>query len=431
MSRPRRYAVCGLSSRALGMFVNPLLDAADLGDVVAILDIDRERVEAFCRLRGRAIPFYRPEDFDRMVAETDPEAVIVTSTDVTHADYVQAGLKADLDVICEKPMVIDGRQAARVLEAERQSRGRLRVTHNSRYRTAHMYIKRLITEGRIGQVVNVELTWNLDTYHGASYFWRWNRLRGMSGGLTITKACHHFDLVNWWLDDVPEMVFAFARLNYYGPHSPHNPSPPGGPRLDPQEQRARSPYERRWRTNDTQDDHLGSRGALPYTVQYPAGQPLYIFDEEIDIEDTYSAVIRYRRGASVSYSLNASAAWEGYTLGINGTQGRIETVHYTEPSRLPFSPPDHQTVTLMPLFGELERAEFPIDQGGHGGSDERLRHELFVGELEDARGLGLAASGLQGAYAVAVGEAVWRSAAEGRPIAIPDLMRTTRQAVHD
>jgi predicted dehydrogenase len=421
----RRYAVCGLSSRALSMFVEPLLADAALGEVVAIVDVDQERVEAFRAERGVAIPCYPPEEFDRMVDTERPDALIVTSTDVTHADYILAGLGRDLDVLCEKPMVIDCGQAARVLEAEQRSGGSLRVTHNSRYRPAHMHVKRLISGGRIGAITNVELTWNLDTYHGASYFWRWNRLRSMSGGLTITKASHHFDLLNWWLDDVPEQVFAYARRNYYGPASLHNPSRRDGVPYSPDEQRARSPYEQRWRA-ETRDDHHGRR-RLPYPAMYPSDRPLYIFDEEIDIEDTYSAVIRYRGAASVAYSLNASAPWEGYVLGINGTHGRIETVHYTEPSRVPFPIGDHQTVTLMPLFGEIERAEFPV-AGGHGGSDERLRHELFVGDLDEGRGLGLAASGLQAAYAVAIGEAVWRSAAEDRPISIPELLPATREA---
>jgi predicted dehydrogenase len=126
----RRYAVCGLSSRALSMFVEPLLADAALGEVVAIVDVDQERVEAFRAERGVAIPCYPPEEFDRMVDTERPDALIVTSTDVTHADYILAGLGRDLDVLCEKPMVIDCGQAARVLEAEQRSRGSLRVTHN-------------------------------------------------------------------------------------------------------------------------------------------------------------------------------------------------------------------------------------------------------------------------------------------------------------
>lgn len=416
-----RFVVCGMSSRGLNMFIEPLLSDPSLGEVVGVIDIDQRRFESWSRSRGVALPFGPPDAFDRMVAGLRPDGIIVTSPDASHVDYVLAGLRADLDVICEKPMVTDCAQARRVLDAEQSSAGSLRVTHNSRYRPPHMHIKRLISTGRIGRVVNVELAWNLDTYHGASYFWRWNRLRRMSGGLTITKACHHFDLVNWWLADAPARVFAFGARNYYGPDSPHNPSVRDGIRYSPEEQRARSPYAQRWGGNVV-DDHLRGRGGLPYPVQYPDGNTMYIFDEEIDIEDTYSAVIRYRGGASVAYSLNASSPWEGYILAINGTHGRIETVHYTAPSRLPFEPPAHETVKLLPLFGDPEDWRFPLDAGGHGGSDERLRRDLFAPE-DGADELGLRATGLQAAYAVAIGEAIWRSVADDGPVEIDELLR--------
>lgn len=421
MSGERQFALCGLSSRALSMFVRPLLDNPQWGKVVGILDIDQQRVEAFLASQRLSLPFYPPEGFQRMVEETHPDAIIVTSPDSSHVDYTVAALEAGLAVLCEKPMVTDCAQAARVLEAEQHSSGSLRVTHNSRYALGHTLIKRWIHDGRIGRVTNIELTWNLDTYHGASYFWRWNRLRRMSGGLTITKACHHFDLLNWWLDDVPEQVFAFGARNFYGPESPHNPSRRDHTNYSREEQMARCPYSRRW-GGAVRDDHLQTRGSLPYTVQYPLGTSRYLFDEEIDIEDTCSAVIRYHGGASVSYSLNASAAWEGYTLGVNGTHGRIETRHYTSPTRLPFDAPAEETLTLQPLFGEGEQVQLPLESGEHGGSDQRLRNSLFAGE-PDRDGLGLVASGLEGAYAVAIGEAVWRSVTESKPIAISDLLQ--------
>ena len=51
-----RYAICGLSSRALGMYALPLLgdprypqygDYSAHGELVGLLDLDRERLEAF------------------------------------------------------------------------------------------------------------------------------------------------------------------------------------------------------------------------------------------------------------------------------------------------------------------------------------------------------------------------------------------------
>lgn len=441
--RPRtRYAICGLSSRAIGMYALPLLgnpelpqygDFSDRGELVAILDIDKGRVQAFNEAQGTGISVYGPDEFNRMVQDTHPEVVIVASVDSTHAEYIAQALENDLDVITEKPMVIDCEQARAVLEAEKRSQGSVRVIHNTRYFLPHMQIKRMILNGMLGRITNVEFVWNLDTYHGASYFYRWNRDRSKSGGLTITKGCHHFDLINWFLGDVPEQVFAYGALNYYGADSPYNPSREGRD-YSVEEQKRRSPYYQRWHAyglDAPHDDHLRIRDRtfnLPYHVQYPKDKPMYIFDEEIEIEDTYSAVVRYRGGASMTYSTNFSSPWEGYQLGINGTKGRLETVSYTDPSRCPFPASNRQTITYYPLFGERQIHETRQAQGSHGGADTLLKHELFVEPLPESEELGLRASSLEGAYAVAVGEAIWRSVASNAPINISDLLGTYAEA---
>jgi hypothetical protein len=49
-----------------------------------------------------------------------------------------------------------------------------------------------------------------------------------------------------------------------------------------------------------------------------------VFTAGITIEDNLSLVVDYTSGAAMSYSLNAHAPWEGYTVSINGTRGRAE-----------------------------------------------------------------------------------------------------------
>jgi hypothetical protein len=130
---------------------------------------------------------------------------------------------------------------------------------------------------------------------------------------------------------------------------------------------------------------------------------------------------------SVSYSMNASSPWEGYTLAINGTEGQIESTSYAAPGRCPF-PAERQSVTYLPMFGQRqvhEVAGLPTD-GGHGDSDLRLIQEIFTGESPDTAGLGIRADTMAGAYAVAMGEAIWRSTASGRPVRIEDLVTATR-----
>ncbi|MEO6848639.1 MAG: Gfo/Idh/MocA family oxidoreductase, partial [Chthoniobacterales bacterium] len=229
----KTYAICGLSSRAIGNFVLPLLGNPKLpeygdyrahGKIVAVLDMDPERVATFNRNQGTSFAYYAADQFDKMVSETKPDVIIVTTPDGQHAQYIVAALKHNLEVITEKPMVIDGKQAQEVMEAERNSKGHVRVAHNYRYTPLHMGIKKLIMSGRLGKIVHAQMIYQLDTFHGSSYFARWNREREMSGGLTITKGCHHFDLLNWWLNDEPDEVFAYGARNYYGANSPHDPA---------------------------------------------------------------------------------------------------------------------------------------------------------------------------------------------------------------
>jgi predicted dehydrogenase len=407
---------------------------AQYGELVALLDMDEARVRAFAEREQLDVPAYSPDQFSRMVRETRPEAVIVTTPDGTHVDYIVQALEHDLNVITEKPMVIDSQQARRVFAAEAQSKGTVRVTHNYRYTQPHMQIKRMIQNDMIGRITNVELVWNIDTYHGSSYFYRWNRDREKSGGMSITKGCHHFDLLNWWIGDQPAEVFSFGALNYYGAKSPWNPSLIDGEAYSPLEQRARCAYNRHWQSDPATapvDDHLkptDRRFKLPNERQYPKGQPIYIYDEDIAIEDTYSAVIRYRGGASVSYSANFSAPWEGYTLAINGTKGRLESTHYTSPSRCPFPASDRQPITYYPMFGERQIHETRVLPGGHGGGDPLILRNLFVETTPENTELGLNATSLDGAYAVAVGEAVWRSVEEKRVIDIEALLQRDQPA---
>ncbi len=438
--KKKRFVICGLSTRAIYHFVRPLLGQnseggssfQDRAEIVAILDIDRTRVEAFQKHAGVPIPFYPASDLKRMLAETSPDTLIVVGPDDTHCDYIVTGLEHGCDVITEKPMVINCEQVRRVREAERRSGRTVRVAFNYRYTPTHKLLKRMIGDGKLGRITNVEFTYNLDTRHGSSYFYRWNRDRNHSGGLSIHKGCHHFDLVNWWLGDVPEEVFAFGRLNYYGADGALRPRDARGHSLPPVEEKKHCPiFQKHYADKIGAAENNIRTGwdsyGLPYDAQYPPEQRRYIYDPEIQIEDTYSAVVRYRNGTSLAYSCNFCTPWEGYFLGINGTAGRVEIVHHSNPDPTGLTAPAEEKgiITFFPLFGGKEVIEVPPVAGGHGGADNVIRTDLIDGASKESEQLQLVAGSEAGAYAVAVGEAVWRSVAEKKPMKIADLLRGT------
>ncbi len=156
------------------------------------------------------------------------------------------------------------------------------------------------------------------------------------------------------------------------------------------------------------DDHLeaGDQSSL-YTAYRPDA---CIFDEEIDIEDTYVAAVKYDGGALLSYSIIFSAPYEGYRLTINGTKGRIESNEFHEPSRIPFAFPE-QTIEYYPLFESKQTIQVVKNEGGHGGGDPLLLEDLFLGK-DPLRRYDILAGAEAGAYSIAVGEGMWRSVAE-------------------
>lgn len=427
----RRYVLCGLSRRGLTTYAGPMIgisgdgtgeDYSATAQLVAVVDPDRDRVRQF---NERVLPaghppvaWYRPDEFAAMVEQTQPDAVIVASPDHTHADHIVAGLRHGLDVITEKPMVTTVADAQRVLTAERTSAGSVVVTHNLRYPLRHQQIKRLIRDGAVGTPTYVLLEYHVDIRHGASYFLRWNRRREFSGGLSVHKSTHHVDLVSWWLDDAPVRVYAVGGRHYYGPDSPHRPRAAGGVPYVGDQLRRRDPYAQAQAgifadaaaTGAARTDDFG----LPYTYQYPPERDLSPYDDEIDVEDTYTALISYAGGATLVYTIDFSSPWEGYRLVINGTHGQVETTAGRFPDGTPL--PDTQQIVHRPLFGAARTIPVPVPPGGHDGADPQLRHDLFVGPSAASAELGLIATAQQGADAVAAGEAIWRSIAEQRVV---------------
>ncbi len=435
--RKKRFAICGLSTRAIHHFALPLLgknweggtNFNDRAEIVGILDIDEARVKGFLEKTATAIPYYPADALQRMIVETRPDVVIAVAQDYSHCDHIVSALENGCEAITEKPMVINCEQVRRVQAAERASGRAVKVAFNYRYTPSHKRLKRMIMSGQLGRIINLEFTYNLDSWHGSSYFYRWNRQRANSGGLSIHKCCHHFDLINWWLGDTPEEVFAFGGLNYYGTRGALRPRDAGGQPLGPVDEKRQCPvFQKYYADNTSPESNQISTGwdygKLSSDVQYPPDQRRYIYDEQIDIEDTYSAVIRYRGGASMSYSCNFATPWEGYVLGINGTKGRVEITHHSNPNPTGKSDPAAETgrITFLPLFGGRDEIEIPPVPGGHGGGDFVIQNDLLDTPSPESLELNLVAGSKDGAMAIAIGEAVWRSIKEKRPILIPELL---------
>ena len=371
--------------------------------------------------------------FDRMVAETKPDTVIVTTMDAIHHKYIIRAMELGCDAISEKPMTTDDAKARAIFDAIERTGRSLRVTFNYRYAPITTKVRELIMKGRIGRPQHVNFQWVLDTRHGADYFRRWHREKDKSGGLLVHKATHHFDLINWWIDSYPETVFAMGDLRFYGRE---NAAARGETytynRYTGEEAAAGDPFALNLNATD------GLRG-LYLDAEKDTGyiRDRNVFGDNITVEDTMSVTARYRNGALLTYSLLAYSPWEGYKVAITGDRGRVE-VDLIEAVGKQFIAGQEETpevekqkireqfggaqIRLYPMFENPYEVEIPAAKGGHGGADPVMLEQIFATD-PPADPYARAASHIDGAASILLGIAANKSIATGQAIRVDDLLK--------
>ena len=421
----KRYALVGTGSRAR-MFVDPLVTTyRGDGELVALCDPNpAHSTTTTSGSKGNwAITVCRrtlPTTSMRWYGTQTPDTVIVTTIDAFHHEYVIRAMELGCDAVTEKPMTVDDEKCRAMLDAVERTGRDLRVTFNYRWSPGTTMVKKVLLDGAIGDVLHVDMEYLLDTSHGADFFRRWHREKKNSGGLLVHKATHHFDLVNWWLDAVPETVFGWGKLAFYG-------------RENAEMRGMKVEYER-YSGHDISDDPFAidlSADERLTRLYYDAEQydgyqrDRNVFGDGITIEDTNSLLVKYRTGVVLNYSLNAYLPREGFNVVFNGTKGRIEYEEEHASGVVPGQKRDreHQWMSklrVLPMFGEPYEVSIPIAEGAHGGGDPPLQAQLFSG-APPPDPWGRNAGHGQGAASVLVGIAANRSLETGRPVRVGEL----------
>lgn len=401
----KRVAMVGTGHRGESMWGRSVLNEfSNIIEFVGLCDINPGRLETVKQMLQVSCPAFT--DFDKMMKETKPDILIVTTVDGNHHEFIVKGMEYGADIVTEKPMTTDAKKCQQILDAEKRTGKKVKVTFNYRYSPHRQKIYELLRSGVIGTVTSADFHWYLDVFHGADYFRRWHRLRKHSGSLLVHKSSHHFDLLNWWLESDPKEVFAYGELEHYGKNNPfrHTHCRPC-PHKDRckfywdinKDQRLVNLYVK----NEKYDGYLRDG---------------CVWKDDIDIFDKMAVQIKYANKVQVSYSLVTYAPYEGYRISLAGTKGRIDA---WIKEKQPWDKPEFDEIELTTNFGKREIFKFPNNEPGHGGGDKRLRKQIFDSDGKDP--YNQIANSRDGALAVLVGIAARNSIDSGKPVKIAGL----------
>ncbi|MCP3929080.1 MAG: Gfo/Idh/MocA family oxidoreductase [Bacteroidetes bacterium] len=425
MQKKLKVTLVGTGVRGISFWGRRLVEQySEILEFVGLCDINPGRLAFAKEFMKVNCPLYA--DFDKMITETQPDLIIVTTKDSTHHEFIIKGLDRGCDVLTEKPLTTDEQKCQAILDAEHRSNKNLIVGFNYRWSPYMTKIKELLAENAIGKVTSVDFHWYLNTYHGASYFRRWHGLREAGGTLWVHKATHHFDLLNWWLDSDPEEVFAYGDLEHYGSNGPFR-----GDKCRTCSHKKECKYY--W--DITKSEHYMK---LYVENEHHDGyiRDNCLFRPEVNIYDKMSAQIKYANGVITNYSLTTYSPFEGWRIAFNGMDGRIEAwldipwmesdkleqdaLHALEMDQTKKKALVTKPVILHNLWKEHETQIVSYDRKGHGGGDGRLQDKIFANP-QNPDPLKHAAGVRDGAMSILIGVAARKSIESGRPVRIAEL----------
>lgn len=168
-------------------------------EVVALCDNDGPKAAALAERFAIRDVFTDMED---LLAGDTMDAVIVATPNHLHEPHVLSALRANVNVLVERPMALTTRGVERILTAAEKSGCKVLVGNNHRFRGDVQQLARFLQGGELGKMQAVRSgEYQFRNPHGG---WRYRRAEA-GGGAFLEHGLPLLDLA-LWLADAPEPV---------------------------------------------------------------------------------------------------------------------------------------------------------------------------------------------------------------------------------
>ena len=144
--------------------------------------------------------------WEEVVARDDIDVVDICTPGDTHMPIAVAAAEAGKVVFCEKPLANTLPEAERMLEAVQHAGVTHMICHNYRRAPAVALARRMIEEGRLGQIRHYRGTYLQDWLVSPDFprVWRLEKARTGSGALGDLVS-HSVDLARYLVDEITEV----------------------------------------------------------------------------------------------------------------------------------------------------------------------------------------------------------------------------------
>jgi energy-coupling factor transporter ATP-binding protein EcfA2 len=158
--KPIRFGIIS-TARIATKAVMPAMQASRLCDIVAISSRDGDRAAAIAKDFGIARSY---GSHQALLDDPNVDAVYIATPNDSHVDVALRAAAAGKHVLCEKPIALNGAEAATLLEARDRYKVEITEALMVRYQPRWLAARELVRQGRFGriEVIHANFTVQID-----------------------------------------------------------------------------------------------------------------------------------------------------------------------------------------------------------------------------------------------------------------------------
>ncbi|KEQ26518.1 Gfo/Idh/MocA family protein [Paenibacillus tyrfis] len=374
--KPMTAVLIGAGARGAGGYARYALDCPHELKFVAVAEPNAERRDKFAAEHGisRENCF---ETWEELLSRPQmADIAMICTQDRMHYEPTLQALDLKYHVLLEKPMSPDPRECVEMEQRALANNRLLTICHVLRYTPFWATLKKIIAEGRIGEVVSIQLNENVGYWHIAHSFVRgnWNN-SDKSSPMILAKSCHDMDVLSWLMDQPCVKVSSFGSLTHF--HSGNAPAGSTDYCIDGCAVEAECPYSaprfylgegKAWARHYTEE--LTRENIVKGLRESPYGRCVYKCDN--NVVDHQVVNMEFASGATAMFSMCGFTREQERRIQIMGTRGELRG--------------EESTITLMDfLTHQKTEIEIPPQISGHGGGDSGIVRS-FLREVRNNAG---------------------------------------------
>lgn len=372
-------AIIGAGQRGKDTYGEYLLSRRDEVKIVGVAEPIQERRDYMKEVHQIDDAFVFQSWDELLEVPKFCDAVLICTNDDLHYEPAKQALEKGYHLLLEKPMTNQLEEIEKLeMLAQKYNQQVFMVCHVLRYTPFFSTIKKVIEEGKIGQIMSIQHNENIGFYHMAHSFVRGNWRNSVeTSPIILAKSCHDFDILNFLVNAKCSKVASFGKLHHF--RSENMPLGATKRCLDCQVE-SDCPYSAlklypehigHWPTSVITEDQ-SEAGVEKALREGPYGRCVYCCDN--NVADHQVTILEYENGVTATFNLSAFTDEITRTIKIMGSHGEIR---------------GHMGNNQIDVYHfntrEVEHIEPQDDisgHKGHGGGDSRLLND-FIDAVRD------------------------------------------------